>query len=69
MSTWILGVSALYHDSAAALLKDGVLVAAASEERFSRLKHDASLPVLAARWCLEQAGIQARDLDHLVYYE
>jgi len=69
MSTWILGVSALYHDAAAVLLRDGVIVAAAQEERFSRVKHDASLPVRATKWCLEQGGISIGDLDHLVFYE
>ena len=49
MSRYVLGISALYHDSAAALLKDGRLVAAASEERFSRVKHDPTLPIQAAR--------------------
>jgi carbamoyltransferase len=67
--TYILGISALYHDSAAALIHDGVVVAASSEERFSRIKHDASMPLLAARWCLAQAGLQSSDLDHVVYYE
>jgi carbamoyltransferase len=66
---WILGISALYHDSAAALLRDGEVVAAAQEERFTRIKHDASLPIRAARWCLEQAGITVDDLAHVVYYE
>lgn len=69
MPTWVLGVSALYHDAAVALLCDGVVVAAVQEERFSRLKHDAALPVRAARHCLELAGITAADLDWLVFYE
>jgi len=67
--TYILGISALYHDSAAALVHDGTVVAASSEERFSRIKHDASLPVLAARWCIAQAGLAPQDLDYVVYYE
>ncbi len=66
---YILGISAFYHDSAAALLEDGELVAAAMEERFSRVKHDSGFPALAARFCLEQAGIDARDLDYVVFYE
>ena len=66
---YILGVSAFYHDSAAALLSDGVLVAAAMEERFSRLKHDNGFPQLAAEFCLQQAGITARDLAYVVFYE
>ena len=52
MATWVLGVSALFHDSAVALLRDGVVVAAAQEERFTRIKHDAELPVRAAEWAL-----------------
>ena len=60
---YILGISADYHDSSAALLLDGQLVAAAAEERFSRRKHDAALPSQAIQWCLEHAGIQARDLE------
>ncbi len=65
----ILGISAFFHDSAAALVVDGEVVAAAQEERFSRLKHDADLPVQAARFCLEQAGISIADVDHVVFYE
>lgn len=65
----ILGISCFYHDAAAALLVDGQLVAAAEEERFSRKKHDAEFPRLAIRFCLEQAGITARDLDYVVFYE
>ena len=66
---YILGVSCDYHDSSAALLLDGQLVAAASEERFSRKKHDSAIPSLTIAWCLEHAGIQARDLDYVVFYE
>lgn len=62
----ILGLSAFYHDSAAVLLEDGVIVAAAQEERFSRIKHDASFPRAAAAWCLTQAS---GPLDVVVYYE
>ncbi len=62
----ILGLSAFYHDSAAALLEDGVIVAAAQEERFSRIKHDASFPRAAAAYCLAQAG---GPLEAVVYYE
>jgi carbamoyltransferase len=65
----ILGVSCYYHDAAAALLHDGVLVAAAEEERFSRLKHDYRFPTNAIRFCLEQAGIEGRDLDYVVFFE
>lgn len=69
MPTHILGVSALFHDSAVALLRDGELVAAAQEERFTRIKHDAELPVRAAEWALSHAGIAPSDIDHLVFYE
>jgi carbamoyltransferase len=65
----ILGISCFYHDSAAALLRDGELVAAAHEERFSRKRHDASIPVLATRYCLAEAGIEIGDLDYLVFYD
>jgi carbamoyltransferase len=66
---YILGVSCFYHDAAAALLKDGVLVAAAEEERFTRQKHDYSFPTNAIAFCLRQAGITANDLDYVVFYE
>jgi carbamoyltransferase len=65
----ILGVSCFYHDSAAALVRDGVLVAAAEEERFSRIKHDHGFPTDAIAFCLEQGGLKADDLDYVVYYE
>ena len=65
----ILGVSCYYHDAAAALLRDGVPVAAAEEERFSRRKHDSGFPHLAIRFCLETAGIEVGDLDYVVFYE
>ena len=66
---YILGISAFYHDSAAALLHDGELIAAAMEERFSRVKHDNGFPHLAAEFCLQQAGIEAQDLEYIVFYE
>lgn len=66
---YILGISAFYHDSAAALLKDGELVAASMEERFSRKKHDNGFPDLAVQFCLEHAGITPNDLDYVVFYE
>jgi carbamoyltransferase len=69
MTSRILGISAFYHDSAAALVIDGRIVAAAQEERFTRKKHDPRFPALSVRYCLEQAGIKARDLDHVVFYE
>lgn len=65
----ILGISCYYHDSAAALLRDGALVAAAEEERFSRKKHDFGFPQMAIDFCLKQGGIQAGDLDYVVFYE
>lgn len=65
----VLGLSAYYHDAAAALVVDGVTVAAMQEERFSRHKNDASLPFAAATACLEQAGLRPNDLDRIVFYE
>ena len=65
----ILGLSAHFHDAAAALVVDGRLVAAAAEERFSRQKHDPSFPRYAAERCLLRAGLTAHDLDHVVFYE
>ena len=65
----ILGISAYYHDSAAALLVDGEVVAAAQEERFTRKKHDSSFPASAARYCLESQGLKLSDIDAVVYYE
>src|SRR5690348_4597193 len=65
----ILGISAFYHDSAAALVVDGKVVAAAQEERFTRKKHDPGFPTNAVRYCLDGAGIKAGDLDHVVFYE
>ena len=59
----ILGVSAFYHDSAAALVKDGVIVAAAQEERFTRKKHDERFPTHAVAYCLKAGGITAAELD------
>jgi carbamoyltransferase len=66
---YILGISCFFHDSAAALLKDGELVAAAMEERFSRKKHDNDFPEKAIAFCLEEAGITAQDLEYVVFYE
>lgn len=65
----ILGVSAQYHDSAACLVRDGTILAAAQEERFTRVKHDASFPVNAIRSCLEVAGVTPEDLTHVAFYE
>lgn len=66
---YILGISCFYHDSAASLLKDGEIVAAAQEERFTRTKHDAAFPEHAIRYCLKQAGIGMDDVDYVAYYE
>ena len=66
---WILGISAFYHDSAAALVRDGKVIAAAQEERFTRKKHDSGFPAHAIRYCLEAAKIKPAELDHVVFYE
>jgi len=66
---YILGISCYYHDAAACILKDGELIAAAAEERFSRKKHDSGFPQLSIDFCLEQAGITIEDLDYGVFYE
>lgn len=66
---YILGVSCFYHDAAAALLKDGEVIAAAQEERFSRKKHDSGFPHMAIEFCLKEAGITGQDLDYVVFYE
>jgi carbamoyltransferase len=65
----ILGLSAFYHDSAACLVRDGVILAAAQEERFTRKKHDAAFPSHAVAYCLREGGISVRDLDYVVFYE
>ena len=65
----ILGLSAFYHDSAAALVEDGIIRAAAQEERFTRRKHDPSFPAAAAEYCLSEAGCTLADVDHVVFYE
>jgi carbamoyltransferase len=66
---YVLGISCFYHDAAAALLRDGQLVAAVQEERFSRVKQDPKFPEQAIAFCLAKAGITAQDLDHVVFYE
>src|SRR5690348_3136742 len=67
--TAILGISAFYHDSAAALILDGRIVAAAQEERFTRKKHDPDFPANAVRYCLEAGKIGEEDLDYVVFYD
>ena len=69
MATFILGISAFYHDSAACLIRDGVIVAAAQEERFSRQKNDAKFPKQAIAYCLSTAGIEATDLELVAFYD
>ena len=66
---YILGISCYYHDSSATLLKDGIIVAAAEEERFTRKKHDTSFPNNAIKYCLESQGITIQDIDHVGFYE
>lgn len=66
---YILGISAFYHDSAACLLKDGQIIAAAQEERFTRKKHDAAFPCKAISYCLQEAGIGAHEIANVVFYE
>lgn len=68
-TTYILGISAFYHDSAACLVRDGEVVAAAQEERFTRVKGDASFPIHAVRYCLASAGISPRDLAAVAFYD
>src|SRR5689334_22033397 len=68
-SQYILGLSALYHDSAACLLRDGEIVAAAQEERFTRKRHDAALPLRAVEYCLSEAGVSIGEVDHVVFYD
>src|ERR671918_806209 len=65
----ILGISAFYHDSAAALIVDGRIVAAAQEERFSRKKHDAGFPSAAVAYCLNEAGLELAQVDFVAFYE
>jgi carbamoyltransferase len=65
----ILGLSAFYHDSAACLVRDGEIIAAAQEERFTRKKHDASFPEQAVRYCLRESGLNVNELDYVTFYE
>ena len=68
-ATVILGISAFYHDSAAALIVDGNIVAAAQEERFTRKKHDPAFPAMASEYCLKEAGLTLADVDYVVFYD
>ena len=65
----ILGISAFYHDSAAAIIEDGKIIAAAQEERFTRKKQDASFPANACKFCLDYAGFSIDELDAVVFYD
>jgi carbamoyltransferase len=69
MAAHVLGISAYYHDSAAALLRDGEIVAAAQEERFTRRKHDASFPARAIEYCMAEGGIGPGEIDHVAFYD
>ena len=66
---YILGISAFYHDSAACLIKDGEILGAAQEERFTRIKHDHSFPVNSIKFCMKDGNISYTDLDSVVFYE
>src|SRR5580704_2904522 len=65
----VLGISAYYHDAAAAILRDGEIIAAAQEERFTRKKNDPDFPKHASEYCLRAAGISASELDAVVFYD
>ena len=67
--TSILGISAFYHDSAAALIIDGKIIAAAQEERFSRKKHDARYPIHAVEYVLKESKLKLNQIDHIVFFE
>tara|TARA_A100000164_G_scaffold290692_1_gene264015 strand:+ start:2322 stop:4178 length:1857 start_codon:yes stop_codon:yes gene_type:complete len=69
MSKWILGISCFYHDSSASIIRDGEIIKAVQEERFSRKKHDSRFPINAIRYCLESQNIDLRDIDSIIYYE
>ncbi|MDC3203573.1 hypothetical protein OA957_00265, partial [Prochlorococcus sp. AH-716-B04] len=69
MSKYILGISCFYHDSAAVLINDGEIIAAAQEERFTRKKHDSSFPTNAINFCLNNQPIKPEDIEYVVYYE
>jgi len=66
---YILGISCYYHDAAACLIKDGIIIAAAEEERFTRVKHDNSFPINAINYCMKQAGISANKISYIGFYE
>ena len=66
---YVLGISAYFHDAAAAIFKDGKLIAAIEEEKLSRIKHDYNFPENAIQFCLNEANIQSSELDYVVFYE
>ena len=66
---FILGISAFYHDSAACIIKDGKIIAAAQEERFTRKKHDQEFPINSIKYCLEETRINSSDLDLITFYD
>ena len=66
---FILGISAYYHDSAACLIKDGIIIAAAQEERFTREKHDSSFPHKAIQYCIKEANISGNQIDYITFYD
>jgi carbamoyltransferase len=69
MTSAILGISAYYHDSAAAMVVDGRIIAAAQEERFTRKKHDPSFPLNATRYVLDESGLELKDLEIISFYD
>ncbi len=69
MATTILGISAYYHDSAAAIVSDGHIVAAAQEERFTRIKQDSNFPAKAIEYCLAEAKLELKDISYVVFYD
>jgi len=66
---YILGISAYYHDSAACLIQNGEIIAAAQEERFTRIKHDSSFPINAIKYCLDESKIIPDQIENIVFYE
>ena len=69
MTNYIIGISCFYHDSAAVLLKDGEIIVAIQEERFTRKKYDSSFPINSIKYCLEYESINLKDIEAIVYYE
>ncbi|HRE31708.1 MAG TPA: carbamoyltransferase N-terminal domain-containing protein, partial [Candidatus Berkiella sp.] len=69
MSTTILGISAFYHDSAAAIVQDGKIISCAQEERFTRKKHDPAFPTHAIEYCMKEAGVSLKQVNYVVFYD